>query len=228
MTQGQQSYELWFGNNSTKPGQCCVYQNKTNTTANVQASQLAWMVSGANTSTWVQFIWTLDYSFVYIDQGPPRSQQILAADLTASNSTVLSHNQFGYSLSEPSTGSPGLSIKEDGSIPVVNNAVAGIGMGSAGTFAVAASPNQTLFFTPAETSNLSYFITFGDYTFQVGEVLAVKALSNPGTVKFSPGSFAMTATLDSSNIWTITTGRPPGFSTLDDVMIYQAGKGGSH
>lgn len=227
MTQNGLPYELWFENQSTKAGTACVYQSETNVSANVQPEQLAWMVCGANPSTWIQFKWTLDYAFLFIDQGPPRSQQVEPADLMTSNSTVLSHNQFGYLLGDPSVSAvnQSLSITEDASVPPINNAIVGIGMSGAGTFAVAASPNQTLIFNPVPTSGYSYSITFGPYTFQTGDVLDVATLNPPGVVQFPAGIFSMTAILDSSNQWTISPGAPAKVQARGAVVVYEAGKG---
>jgi hypothetical protein len=225
MAQGTQ-YVLWFQNQSTRAGKVCVYQNKGNVTANVPPQQLAWMVTGANPSTAVQFIWSFDYAFVWIDQGPPRSQQIIPADLATANSTTLSRNEFGYNFSPPSTGVTGqLAIKEDASVPAVNKTVAGIGMSLAGTFAVTAGPNQSLAFTPAALADTSYSITFGQYTFQVGDVIDPNALNTPGVISFPPGVFVMTAILSSANLWSIQPGSLLTAKSTADVVVYQAGKG---
>lgn len=218
-------YELWFGNQSINAGTACVYQNETNVTANMVPKQLAWMVHGANASTWIQFKWSLDYAFLWIDQGPPKSQQIVSADLATSNSIALGYNRFGFTFSGQGAGTEGkLSIREDSSVPAVNKAIAGIGMSRAGTFAAGASPNQTLFFTPAPVEELRYSITFGQYTFQVGDVLDTTMLNSSGLVRFPSGVFAMTAILSPANQWTVTPGRPMlrvGLATV----IYKAGRG---
>jgi hypothetical protein len=221
------SYELWFNNKSTGGGTACVYQDLVNVTANVTPAQLAWLAYGANPSTWILFRWTLDLSFIWIDQGPPRSQQTLPADLDVANFVTLYHNQFGYLFSAPSAGLQGsLSIQESASVPAVNSALAGIGMGGAGTFGAGASPNQKLVFTPAAVASYAYSITFGQYSFQAGDALNVAALNNPGTIRFPSGVLAMTATLDASNQWTISPGAPPlAAALLGEVIVYEAGVG---
>jgi hypothetical protein len=220
------SYELWFSNQSTRAGTVCIFQNQVNVAANVPPDQLAWIVYGANPSAWVQFKWTLDLSFIWIDQGPPRSQQVEPADPAAINSITLTYNQFGYLFSNPSAGTPGtLSIQESAGVPSVNTAMTGIGMSNAGTFGVAASPNQKLVFTPAPVSQYLYSITSGQYTFQTGDALNINVLNNPGTISFPNGVLAMTAILDSSNQWTINPGKPPKSRTLGEVVVYAAGAG---
>jgi rhizosphere induced protein len=217
-------YELWFGNQSTNAGKACVYQNMSNVTANGQPKQLAWLVYGANQSTWIQFSWSLDYAFVWIDQGPPRSSQVESADLATSNSIRLSYNEFGYLFSGQTAGSlPGqLAIMEEISVPSVNSTVVGIGMSRAGTFGVAASPNNSLVFTPA--SELSYSITFGQYTFQAGDVLDTSTLNPSGLVRFPAGVNSMMAILTSANQWDIKPGQPP-MSIMEDALVYEAGIG---
>lgn len=224
MAQNSQ-YELWFGNQSTNAGKACVYQNATNVNVNLRPEQLAWMVYGANQSTWIRFKWNLDYAFDWIDQGPPRSSQVAAADLATSNSITLSHNDFGYFFSGQAAGTQGkLTIREDDSIPTVNQAIVGIGMSRAGTFAVAASPNQNLVFTPAPVSECTYSITFGQYTFQTGDVLDISALNPSGLIRFPTGVNSMTAILTSANQWDITAGVPP-IEIVTAALVYEAGVG---
>jgi|SRR3954463_11015174 hypothetical protein len=225
MAQNSQ-YELWFGNQSLNAGTVCVYQNTANVAANSQPEQLAWLVYGANPSTWIQFKWSLDYAFVWIDQGPPRSSQVEPADLTTSNSIKLCHNEFGYFFSGQTAGSiPGiLTISQESSVPPTNNTVVGVGMSRAGTFGVAAGPNISLVFTPAPASALSYSITFGQYTFQAGDVLDTATLNPSGLVRFPAGVNSMVATLSSANQWDIKPGRPP-MAILADALVYEAGVG---
>ena len=219
-------YELWFNNQSLNGGKACVYQNMANVAANLQPKQLAWMVAGANPEGWVVFKWSLDYAFVWINQGPPKSYQIKTADLAASNAITLSYNEFGFLFSGQTAGTQSgtLSVKEDDSVPSVNNTVAGIGMNRAGTFAVTAGPNQNLVFTPAPTSGLTYSITFGAYPFQAGDVLDIAMLNHSGLVQFPFGVSSMTAVLNSANAWQITPGRPVNIF-LENVLIYEAGVG---
>lgn len=220
------TYELWFENQSPNPGLACVFHGKGNVTANVQLNQLAWMIQGANPGAAIQFRWVLDYAFLWRDQDPPQSQGIVPADPETANSTVLSRNAFGYKFSSPSAGASGqLSIEEDDSVPSENQALVGIGMHGAGTFALNASPNQTCVFTPTQT--LDYHITFGQYTLQVGDVLVPAALNPAGVVRFPAGVTTMTAILDSSNAWSFTPGGPSNGST-EKASIYEAGKGVVH
>ena len=218
-------WELWFGNQSTNAGKACVYQNTENVAANVQPKQLAWMVYGANPTTWILFRWSLEHAFIWIDQGPPETYQVAPADLATSNSITLSHNEFGYFFSGQAAGALGrLAIMEDDSVPSFNKAMAGIGMDGAGTFAVAASPNQALAFTPAPASDLSYLITFGPYTFQAGAVLDIPVLNPSGLVRFPAGVNSMIAILTSANQWDINPGQP-SLEIMERALVYEAGIG---
>lgn len=222
---GFDQFELWFENHSSSGGQAVVYQALANVKFNGSGlEQLAWLVTGANPDVWVRFVWQVDYGFVWTDTGEAESGQHVAADPETSNQISLSYNQFGFQFGPAHAGSPAgtLLIAEDASIPTLNQAVAGIGMDGAGTFAVAARPNQQLAFTPADPADLGYLITFGTYALDVGDVLEPATLNPPGTIAFPAGVTAMTAVLDSSNSWTVTPGAP------QDPMLfrtYQAGIG---
>lgn len=225
-----QQYSLWFVNQSVNSGKVCVYHDKNNVTSNVSdLNVLAWMLTGANQSVTVQFTWTIDYNFVWFDYAPIRSQQIEPAALSSTNSIVLSHNQYGFYFQPPQSSGivNTLSIAEDNSLPVANNAVVGIGVHNAGTFAAAVTPNSNLTFTPA--SNLSYWISFGQYTFEVNDPLTIATLNNPGKISFPYGVYTMTATLNQDNTWTIKVGQPSqevlALAKASHCLRYKAGKG---
>lgn len=228
MTQSDQ-FELWFGNQSGTGGQALVYQDLANVAFTGQGlQQLAWMVAGANPSVWIRFLWSVDYGFVWSDESQTASFQNQPADLQTANQVTLSHNQFGFLFSAPRAGSPAgtLLVAEDGSIPVANQALAGISMSQAGIFAVAAGPNRNLAFTPAASAALSYQITFGQYDFSVGDQIVAATLNPAGDVTFPTGVTVMTAVLDTANRWSVTSGAPSlsraaGYS----VLTYQAGIG---
>jgi hypothetical protein len=230
MMVSSQQYSLWFVNQSVNSGKVCVYHDKNNVTSNVSdLNVLAWMLTGANQSVTVQFTWTIDYNFVWFDYAPIRSQQIEPAALSSTNSIVLSHNQYGFYFQPPQSSGivNTLSIAEDNSLPVANNAVVGIGVHNAGTFAAAVTPNSNLTFTPA--SNLSYWISFGQYTFEVNDPLTIATLNNPGKISFPYGVYTMTATLNQDNTWTIKVGQPSqevlALAKASHCLRYKAGKG---
>jgi hypothetical protein len=70
-------------------------------------------------------------------------------------------------------------------------------MSGSGTFVVPASPNLNLVFTP----HPKYWVTAG--TFATGEVLDSEQLTNTAAVEFPPGVYAMVATLQLDNTWTV-------------------------
>lgn len=225
MGSGQQ-YGLWFVNQSSNAGKACVYQDQGNAAAQA-AKVLAWMVTGANPSVQVNFVWALDYDFAWFDYDAPRSQGISSAGLTADNSVAFARNQYGYYFQAPTAGTSGqLSIRADGSIPSVNNTLVGIGMHGAGTFACPAGPNLNYAFTPVQDAILAYWISFGSYSFDVGDPVDPSTLNNPGKIIFPYGVYVMTAVLNSQNLWSIHAG-PPGNAAQVDVeaVVYEAGKG---
>ena len=223
-----QQYTLWFVNQSQGSGKVCVYQDLDNITFNHSDPQiLAWLLTGANPSTLVQFTWTIDYDFAWFNYAQPRSEQFQAADVNTMDSIVFSHNQFGFEFQPSQAGSVAgqLSITTDNTIPSVNQAVVGIGMDGAGTFAYSAQPNLNFTFQP--TTTLSYWISFGSYTFSVNDPLVISTLNPSAKLTFPYGNFIMTATLDQSNSWRILPGPPPKdiISSGLPIISYVAGKG---
>ena len=206
-----EQFELWFNNQSGAGGKACVYQSLSNVTfSGTGLQQLAWLMAGANPSVWVRFVWTVQYGFIWIDYGPVDSFQKVAADPVTANKVTLSHNDHGFYFGTPqaSTPSGSLIVVEDATVPALNSAVVGITMGGAPGFGTPAAPNRTAVFTPASTSALSYCITFGSYTFQVGDVITPLTLNPAGLVTFT-GTSVMTAVLDATNSWKVTPGGPP-------------------
>ncbi len=232
-----QQYSLWFVNQSGKSGRVCLYQNTSNIVFSISDPEvLAWAVTGANPSVQVKFIWTINYYFAWFNYVLPSSLQLLPADLSTNNSIVLSYNQYGFYFQKPQSETVNqLLISEDDSLPSTNNnnAVVGIGMHGAGTFGYPIQPNQKLAFTPAET--LSYWISFGQYTFEENDPLTISTLNEPGQIKFPSNVYTMTASLDETNSWTINAGKPAanfntGKSTAEfvepiKIIVYEVGKG---
>lgn len=225
-------FQLYFVNGSTSAGTLCVYQADRNVSVNQTGlTVLAWMMAGANPSTVIEFIWTTTYDFMWIDYDQPRSYGRAAANLNTANSITFAKNSFGYYFPAPPTGvaGSGFTIQSDGTIPSVNNTVAGIGMSGAGTFAAPAKPNLNYVFTPVADASLTYCVSFGYYTFQVGDPVPVSQLNPSGQVRFPPGVSAMTATLNSANQWNIYAGAPLGqdaaLAARRTAIVYEAGKG---
>lgn len=218
---------LFFVNQSAVGGKVCVYQPEGNATFPGHVETLAWLVTGANPSTMVRFSWTTDYDFAWFDNSTPKSSQIIPASLGTASVVRFSKNEYGYYFQSPAKGSStSLQVQTDSTIPAVNKTIAGFGMGGAGTFAAPALPNVSYLFTPVADDDLSYDITFGAYSFGVGDAINVGTLNNPGTIKFPIGVDTMTATLSPANTWTITAGKPALQATATlGVVLYEAGRG---
>jgi rhizosphere induced protein len=72
------------------------------------------------------------------------------------------------------------------------------------------SPGQPVFATNAQPNSVAnfridprYFIAFGTYV--QGQIVDVNHMTLPAELSFGTGVFSLTATLDSQNLWHITT-----------------------
>ena len=224
-----QQYKICFVNQSGYAGNVCIFQDGGNVVFNQGTpSVLAWMVTGANPTVQVNFKWQTDYNFVWFDYSAPQTLQIIAANISAGNAVPLSWNQYGYYFQALQAASAGLlSIKMDASIPSINNAVAGIGMSGAGTFASNARANTQCSYTPSVDGKLVYWIGFGA-PFVLNEPINLATLPiNPQQISFPPGIYVMTAVLNSQNLWSIYPGTPAAKDFQSGAMVidYVAGQG---
>lgn len=218
-----QNYVLWCVNNSSSPGNICVYQDAGNVAlAGVSPLQtLAWLVVGSNPGGQIKFMWSTSYDFAWFNHGSTLTQSIVSASV--GQKVVLSKNQYGYVFSTPVAGdASALTIATDTTIPATNSAIAGIGMDGAGTFGVSAMPNISTTFTPS--ANLSYWISFG-YNGDVNDVLNPASMNAPQQITFPPGIIVMTATYQTNGTWALTQGAPgtASFSTKSttaDIVVY--------
>lgn len=202
-------YSLTVHNQSTNLVDLCLFQSPPDLGGqNVNA--LAWLAEPAHPTTTVHFRWTIDYSFVWSNNGELAvgssfdASQVWPADpygKSAPQQAQLSYLDDAYTFDEGatpvSTPQPGnLYIHEDATVPL-REASVGVGMSGAGTFAVVAQPNQNLVFSP----HPEYWITAG--TYKPGQVIDEEQISNRAEVAFPPGGFAMVATLHPDNSWTV-------------------------
>ncbi len=200
----QVNYTLIFKNNSTLPGNACVYQKDPGFGPNIMS--LAWFSKYAFQTTQLTFQWKVDYSFVWSQTGQLipgvifAASQYWPADLSTSNKVTFTNQAGAYTFKDqvpgPTQGS--LYIYEDGKLPS-NQASVGIGMSGYGTFVQQAQPNLELAFTP----HPEYWITFGNYT--QGQVLNVQSITQAARVEFPVNVFSMTAILNPDNTWTINS-----------------------
>ncbi|RLK54615.1 protein rhiA [Actinokineospora cianjurensis] len=202
-------YSLTVTNNSTQFQDLCVYQKPVDLGV-PNALSLAWLTAPAWPGTTVTFTWSLDYSFVWAQTGSLqpgvtfKAQQTIGADPEnlANNQIQFDYRQGAFTFVDgAAVGTPQLGslyIRELNGVPA-NSATVGIGMSNAGTFAVQAQPNTNLVFTP----HPEYWLTAG--TFSAGEVLDIEQITNEAAVPYD-GTFAMTAVLNSKNVWQISSG----------------------
>lgn len=200
-------YSLTFVNNSSNAWSACVYQTDPDINLpNVQS--LAWFAEVAAPTTTVVFDWYINYAFTWSETGPLvpgvvySASQTWPANLSTTNQVTFTQPQspqgpyytFSNQTQGPNQGS--LYISEDSSVGL-GQASVGIAMSGAGVFAVEAEPNLNLIFTPHPV----YWITFG--MFEQGEVLNITEITNSAAIDFPPGVYAMTATLNADNTWTV-------------------------
>jgi hypothetical protein len=198
-----QGYSVDFINNSSNGG--FVYMFQTNPGANVSNVQsLAWFSYGTNPATQAQFSWTVDYAMLWSTTAPlvpgvvVTASQNLPCTLQQGNQATFLENDYGFWLtSQTTSSSPGITIVEDSSLPL-NTASIGISMSGAGVFAVEAQPNLVANFQPTPT----YWIAFSLMPIQQGAVLITQG-TPAQQITFAPNVFAMSATLNQDNSWTI-------------------------
>lgn len=178
---------------------------------------LAWLTKGAEKHNGFQFVWTIDYSFIWAETGPlaPGAYFSASGDWPADPSVVdvcngtLAGNQVGLTYHQDhktyeftSTATKGaqkgsLYIAEDGTLPSKRASV-GIGMGGSGTFAVQAEPNLHAVFTP----HPHYYLMAG--SFEKGEVLDIGVYTGSAYIEFEHGVFEKKAVLQPDNSWIVT------------------------
>lgn len=201
-----QNYTLRFKNRSNSQHDFLCYQQSIEVNT-PYVYTLAWFAKPVANGVDVDFTWTIDYSFVWSEQGTLKpgitfkAQQALAADLQSANlvnfADIGNAFQFANLVGTGAQGS--LTIDCDDTIPK-GAAYVGVGMSGQGTHVVAAEPNFAAVFTP----HPEYWISFG--SFEPGQVLDTQTMVNSEPVPFPVNVYGMTATLDSGNNWTLVQG----------------------
>lgn len=156
------------------------------------AHTLAWLSKMCHPYTRVNFTWTLQYNFVWGQQGVLRpgadyeAGQEIDADLTADNVISLSYINDGFTFHSQGKGKDGsLVINEDDSVPGAGNrnqGCVGIGMSGFGTFVAPTQPDYRVQFDP----HPSYWIGLGRYT--PGVVVDTAGMTKPKEVAFPVGA----------------------------------------
>lgn len=208
-------YSLTVINNSSNIFDFCVYQQDPN--LGVQdAKSLAWFSQKATPGTTLEFVWTIDYCFVWSATGVLKKGVTFTASQTwdadpsvnfpTDPETMKAGNQVGFEYkgdnaytftSTPVKGAEAgtLYISETTNIPL-RQASIGIGMSGAGTFVVQSQPILTRGFTP----HPSYHLVAGSY--EPGQVLDISAITDSLDIPYS-STFARTAILNLDNSWTL-------------------------
>ncbi len=201
-----QAYTLRFKNRSNSQHDFLLYQRGIDgNTPGVYT--LAWFAKPVANGADVDVSWTLDYSFVWSQQGTLMPQinfhegQVLPANLTDKNLVHFTRIDGAFQFGKQSGGGAqgSLTIDADSTIPK-NTAKIGIGMSGNATHVVDAEPN----FAAVFSVHPEYWISFG--SFQPGQVLDTQTMVNSDKVEFPVNVFNMTATLDSGNDWMIAQG----------------------
>lgn len=201
-----QNYTLRFKNRSGSQHDFLCYQQGIDVNT-PYIYTLAWFAKPVANGVDVDFTWSIDYSFVWSEQGTLKpgitfsAQQVIDADLQTANLVGFTDSAGAFQFGAPNaTGTAGsLTIDCDGTIPK-NAALCGIGMSGQGTHVVAAEPN----FAAVFSVHPEYWISFG--SFVPGQVVDTQTMVNSEPVPFPVNVYGMTATLDSGNNWTLAQG----------------------
>lgn len=199
------NYKLIVDNRSKNYGNVCVFQTLPDQPENILS--LAWFSKAAHTDTSVEFRWSLDYNFMWSDEGVLKpgvtfkASQVIDADPSdiTKNSIGFTKEYDAYRFAETikPTREGTLGIYTDQTVPH-GEASVGIGMSGNGTFAVTATPNYSFLFKP----HPRYWVVFG--TYKVGEVMDIESMSNAVEIVFDPGIYEKNLILQSDNTWKLT------------------------
>jgi hypothetical protein len=201
-----QNYTLRIKNRSRAQHDFLCYQQGINVNT-PYIYTLAWFAKPVADGVDVDFTWSIDYAFVWSEQGPPKpgiafnAHQMVDADLQTANLINFTDVDGAFQfVNETAAGTAGsLTIACDGTIPG-GAAVVGVGMSGQGTHVVPAEPN----FAAVFSVNPEYWISFG--SFVPGQVIDTQTMVESEQVSFPVNVYGMTATLDSGNNWTVEQG----------------------
>jgi hypothetical protein len=193
------TYKLNVKNDSTRVGNVCIYQQSPD--VNIPGIlTLAWLSKRAHPDTLVTFEWTVDYTFVWSEQGTlqPKAKfkasQNLNADLKAYNQVSFDYADGAFTFSDQTKGprTNSLYVMQGPNI-APKKAHVGIGMSGAGSFVVPCQPNVEAYFTP----HPKYYVLFGDY--EQGEVIDITQIGTAQEVTFVDTEVSLR--LNEHNLW---------------------------
>ena len=194
-------YILNVINNSTQTGSFCIFQEQPD--INMPGiTTLAWLAKPAHPSTLLEFVWGLDYSFVWsrstnLKPGTiVKTSQAWDANLSTMNKVKFDLTNGAYTFSNQSQGAheENLYIEQTNRVNS-NEASVGIGMSGKGTFLVSSQPNMNVIMTPKPT----YWLVFGD--FKEGEVLDTTKITETALRLQYKGTKVMNVEFTGNNTW---------------------------
>lgn len=201
-----QNYTLRFKNRSGSQHDFLCYQQGINVNT-PYVYTLAWFAKPVANGVDVDFMWTIDYSFVWSEQGTLKpgitfkAQQVIPADLTSANLVTFTDIEDAFQFGTPNASGAAGSLTIDCDSTIAKGAaMVGMGLSGQGTHVVPAEPN----FAAVFSVHPEYWISFG--SFVPGQVVDTQTMVNSEQVDFPVNVYGMTATLDSGNNWTLAQG----------------------
>lgn len=202
-------YSLTVHNNSNiRDQRAIVFQQ--NPTLPSDVVSLAWLSKVCQPNTMVTYYWTLNFNFVWGQNGTLRpgvnysAGEVIPADLTDNNMVTLSYPSggflFGPTSAGPKSGSLFINVAND--VPGYGNpdqGSVGIGMHGSGTFVLPTTPTGGGGFE--FTVHPQYWVAFGNFV--QGDVVDESVLLVPTPVTFPAGSFHADCSFDGTH-WKVT------------------------
>jgi hypothetical protein len=191
-------------NQASKSAYFMVYQNDPGSW-DPNALSIAWFAKFSNPSptSKIKFTWGVDWGFSWADTGTLEAGIQFEASETfqptgnTDNKITLDYNGAYFFCSESAGADPArFYMAESKAIPTKSTASVGVTMGGNTVYAVQASPNQNLTFSPHPT----YYLAYG--TYEEGSVIDVSTINNPLRLDYPTGVYALTTTLNADNTWT--------------------------
>lgn len=198
-----QQYTLTVNNQAKKSAYFMVYQNDP-TSWDKNALSIAWFAKYSNPSPTakIKFTWNVDWGFSWAETGTLHAgiqfdaSEIFLPTGATDNKITLDYNGAYFFDNETAGADPArLYLAESKNIPTDSLASVGVTMSGNTVYAVQASPNQNLTFSPHPT----YYLAYGNY--EEGSVIDVSTINNPLRLAYPTGVYSLTTTLNADNTW---------------------------
>ncbi|MDP9604741.1 UNVERIFIED_ORG: hypothetical protein J2W38_004542 [Variovorax paradoxus] len=195
-------YSVAVNNHASHPGCFMVFQNDPTQLA-PNALSLAWFVRFSNPgpNSRVKFQWSVDTGFSWAETGElqPGAQFTPTETYVPSgpnNKITLDCNRtYRFMNATQGPEQSRFYLAQSAGIPARSAAAVGVTMGGSTVYAVQARPNQNLVIAP----HPKYFLAYGDY--QEGDVIDASSINNPLELRYPPGVYALTTTLNADDTW---------------------------